>query len=99
MEKFDEKLIYLIKKNEYIIGFEDHSTKLVQRLPLSSRRYKEITKLAARSYTSTDEYFNTHKNIIKYCLDINDDEFDSIIWESTSELETQKDIYGIRKIV
>lgn len=100
MSEFDPKIVYLTKKNEYIIGFEDQSTKLVQRTPLSSKIYKEITYLVKQSNIEDPNiFFDNHKKISKYCLNINDDEYDTIIWESNSELEDKYDVYGLRNII
>lgn len=100
MPEFDPKIVYLTKKNEYVIGFEDQSTKLVKRIPLSSKIYKEITYLVKQSNTDDPNiFFDNHKKITKYCIDINDDECDVILWESTSELETKHDVFGIRNII
>lgn len=98
--ELDPKLVNLIKKNEYLIYFKkDYSHKLVQRLPLSSKKYKEITNLVHKSNLNSIElYFDTYKKITQYCLDIKDNEYDSAIWESSSELESQE-IFGLKIIV
>ena len=102
MMELNIKFIDLIKKNEHIIGFEDHSTQIYQRLPISARRYKEIEIFTTKknSITNLDSYFDTYKKLVQYCLEdfpIND--FDSIVWESTTELEEQKSIFGIKQII
>ena len=101
MPQFDPKIVYLTKKNEYVIGFEDQSRKLVKRNPLSSKIFKEITYLIKESNTDDPNiFFDNHRKITKYCLDINDDdECNVILWESNSELENKYDVFGIRNII
>lgn len=96
---FTERQIYLLKKNEFVIGFKDLSTKVYDRLPLSTRRFREIVKLTNESDSKPSLHFTIYEKIAEYCLNISEEDFYNAIWESTIELEIQNNIFGLKQIL
>lgn len=94
------KIIDLIKKNDHIIGFKDHSTKIYQRLPISNKQYREIQNIFKQSTFDINKYLDLYKKILPYCLkDFPLDDFDNVIWESTIDFENEKNIFGLKHII
>ena len=92
-------MVTLIKRSEHVIGFSDFSTKTCERLPISNRKYREILKNVTK-VKDMESFFDWYKQNGKWFLsDFPTDDFDSMIWESTSEIESQNNIFSIKNII
>ena len=72
----------------------------------SSRTYEEDYEKQGKKFVINGQEFNNRADILFeaykkcaiYCLDITEDQYDSLIWEDDEELEN-KGVFGIKSIV